>query len=74
MESGVKDKRNPNSVRESYDRLADEYARRIFNELTNKPIDRELLDRFASDIGEHGEVLTWVAALVTLRAICTSLV
>jgi hypothetical protein len=32
------------SVRESYNRLADEYARRIFNELRHKPLDRELLD------------------------------
>jgi hypothetical protein len=35
------------SIRESYDRLADEYAHRIFNELQHKPLDRELLDRFA---------------------------
>jgi hypothetical protein len=28
------------SIRRSYDRLADEYARRIFNELNYKPLDR----------------------------------
>jgi SAM-dependent methyltransferase len=44
------------SVRESYDRLADEYARRIFDELQHKPLDRELLDRFAADVAGRGEV------------------
>jgi hypothetical protein len=33
------------SVRESYDGLAEEYARRIFNELQHKPLDPDLLDR-----------------------------
>lgn len=44
------------SIRESYDRLADEYAHRIFNELQRKPFDRELLDRFAAKIRGRGEV------------------
>src|SRR5580658_4896060 len=44
------------SIRESYDRLADEYARRIFNELQHKPLDRDLLDRFAAQIMGRGEV------------------
>jgi SAM-dependent methyltransferase len=44
------------SIRESYDRLADEYARRIFNELQHKPLDRELLNRFAAEIAGTGEV------------------
>jgi len=44
------------SVRESYDRIADEYARRIFNELQHKPLDRELLNRFAAQVRGHGEV------------------
>ncbi len=43
-------------IRESYDRLADEYARRIFNELQHKPLDRELLDRFAAKVAGSGEV------------------
>jgi SAM-dependent methyltransferase len=43
-------------IRESYDRLADEYARRIFDELRYKPLDRELLDRFAAKVAGHGEV------------------
>jgi hypothetical protein len=38
------------SIRESYDRVADEYALRIFNELQHKPLDRELLNRFANEI------------------------
>lgn len=44
------------SIRESYDRLADEYARRIFSELQHKPLDRELLDRFAAKVVGRGEV------------------
>jgi SAM-dependent methyltransferase len=38
------------SVRDNYDRLADEYARHLFRELEHKPLDRELLDRFAGEI------------------------
>jgi SAM-dependent methyltransferase len=44
------------SIRESYDRLAGEYARRLFNELHRKPLDRELLDRFAAQVVGRGEV------------------
>jgi ubiquinone/menaquinone biosynthesis C-methylase UbiE len=44
------------SIRESYDRVADEYARRIFNELQHKALDRELLNRFAAQVRGHGEV------------------
>jgi SAM-dependent methyltransferase len=45
-----------NSIRESYDRLAEEYARRISDELQHKPLDRELLDRFAKQTKGSGEV------------------
>jgi SAM-dependent methyltransferase len=45
-----------NSIRESYDRLAEEYARRIADELQHKPLDRELLDRFAQQTKRRGEV------------------
>jgi SAM-dependent methyltransferase len=45
-----------NSIRESYDRIADEYTRRIFGELAHKPFDRELLIRFAAQVGDKGEV------------------
>jgi ubiquinone/menaquinone biosynthesis C-methylase UbiE len=44
------------SIRESYNRLADEYARRIFKELQHKPLDRLLLDRFAANLAGRGEV------------------
>jgi ubiquinone/menaquinone biosynthesis C-methylase UbiE len=44
------------SIRESYDRVADEYARRVFNELQHKALDRELLNRFAAQVRGPGEV------------------
>src|SRR6266436_2322273 len=44
------------SIRESYDRVADEYALRIFNELQHKPLDRELLNRFANEIAGRDAV------------------
>lgn len=56
---GRKQFENPNSVeivRESYDRVADEYARRIFRELENKPLDRELLTRFATEVKDQGAI------------------
>ncbi len=34
-------------IQNGYDRVATEYARRIFGELEHKPLDRQLLDRFA---------------------------
>jgi SAM-dependent methyltransferase len=43
-------------VRESYDRIADEYASHIFDELRHKPLDRQLLDRFAAAVAGPGEV------------------
>jgi ubiquinone/menaquinone biosynthesis C-methylase UbiE len=45
-----------NSIRESYDRLAEEYARRVYDELQHKPLDRELLDRFAKQTRGRGDV------------------
>ena len=44
------------SIRKSYDELADEYARRIADELRHKPFDRELLNRFAAEVSGRGEV------------------
>jgi ubiquinone/menaquinone biosynthesis C-methylase UbiE len=44
------------SIRESYDRVAEEYARRLFNELAQKSLDRELLNRFAAATIGRGEV------------------
>jgi SAM-dependent methyltransferase len=43
-------------VRASYDRVADEYARRIAGELEHKPLDRALLDRFAERVRGAGPV------------------
>lgn len=43
-------------VRESYDRVAEEYARRIAGELAHKPLDREILARFATDAAGRGVV------------------
>lgn len=47
---------NTESIRRSYDQVADEYARRISGELQHKPFDRELLNRFAAAVIGHGEV------------------
>jgi SAM-dependent methyltransferase len=46
----------PNDVEVSYDRVAGEYARRIFGELEHKPLDRQLLDRFAARVQGLGPV------------------
>jgi SAM-dependent methyltransferase len=43
-------------VRDDYDRIADEYARRMSRELDGKPFDREQLTRFAALVKEHGAV------------------
>jgi len=40
----------------SYDRLAGEYARRLYDELAHKPLDRALLDAFAADLRGVGPV------------------
>jgi len=44
------------SVREGYDLVAEEYAKRFLNELQHKPLDRELLGRFAREVAGGGEV------------------
>lgn len=43
-------------IRENYDRIADEYARRMFGELDGKPFDREQLTRFATSVQGCGAV------------------
>jgi SAM-dependent methyltransferase len=43
-------------VRKAYDSVADEYARRIYDELWHKPFDRDLLDRFAERLKGRGIV------------------
>lgn len=47
---------NAESTRASYDRVADEYARLIADELKDKPLDREVLDRFAAKVADKGRV------------------
>lgn len=42
------------NLRQSYDRVADEYVRRIYDELRHKPLDRQLLDRFAASVKGKG--------------------
>lgn len=44
------------AIRESYDRVAADYARRIFRELENKPLDRQLLKQFAATVAADGEI------------------
>jgi SAM-dependent methyltransferase len=39
-------------IQESYDRVAREYADKLYTELENKPFDRELLNRFARQAGK----------------------
>ena len=41
-------------VQSSYDRIADEYTRRISDELRNKPLDCSLLNRFADSVQNAG--------------------
>ena len=45
-----------NDVQSSYDRVAAEYAGRIFGELEHKLLDRQLLDRFAAKVQGLGPV------------------
>lgn len=42
------------STQSSYDQVADEYVRRIYDELKHKPLDRQLLDRFAASVRDVG--------------------
>jgi len=43
-------------VQQTYDRVASEYAARIFDELDGKPFDRDLLDRFGELVRPLGPV------------------
>src|SRR5215467_11038149 len=43
-------------VEESYDRVAEEYTRRVSSELSQKPFDRDILGRFASRTRTQGAV------------------
>jgi SAM-dependent methyltransferase len=50
------DERTLHAIQKSYDGIADEYARHIFSELDNKPLDRELLTRFAARVKGQGAI------------------
>lgn len=50
------DRQPEQDVRTSYDAVADEYVRRIADELRHKPFDRRLLDRFATSVRAAGPV------------------
>jgi len=50
------DKTKLNDLQESYDRLAKQYADHIADELQNKPLDRQLLDRLAERVKDAGLV------------------
>jgi SAM-dependent methyltransferase len=43
-------------LKDSYDQVAEEYIARIFHELEHKPLDREILDRFAANVQGLGPV------------------
>ena len=45
-----------NETQASYDSVAGEYARRVFDELSSKPLDRDILDRFAESVRGLGPV------------------
>lgn len=60
MKTGYQDlaevmtKQKTSEVQSGYDRLAGEYARHIYDELRHKPLDRQLLDRFAERVKDMG--------------------
>lgn len=45
---------SPFDCQSSYDAVANEYVARIFDELKDKPLDRQLLDRFADEVRDIG--------------------
>jgi ubiquinone/menaquinone biosynthesis C-methylase UbiE len=50
------DERTLHAIQKSYDGIADEYARHLYSELDNKPLDRELLTRFAARVKGKGAI------------------
>ena len=53
-----------------YDTVATEYVARIFDELKDKPLDRQLLDRFATRTRDAVRFATWAADRVMWPATC----
>src|SRR5512141_1061434 len=55
MDGGINmDEQYLTNTQLSYDTVAEEYARRIFDELQYKPLDRQLLDRLVASVEEGG--------------------
>lgn len=50
------DEQTKKDLQAGYDRVAEEYARRIYDELQHKPLDGQLLDRFADAVRDRGLV------------------
>lgn len=50
----MKHEHGGDSTQESYDRVAADYARHYLDEFEHKPLDRELLERFAGRVVESG--------------------
>jgi SAM-dependent methyltransferase len=50
------DKEPIETIRSDYDRIADQYAQHIYHELDGKPLDREMLLRFANEVRGRGDV------------------
>ena len=50
------DQDDKRAIRASYDRVASHYAAAFYDELSHKPFDRELLDRFADRLRGQGPV------------------
>jgi hypothetical protein len=59
-------------VRTSYDLIADKYVRHIYDELKDKSLDRELLDRFRQRFATWVSFATLAPARVTSLDICMS--
>lgn len=47
---------NESEVQTSYDIVADEYAKRLYHELADKPFDRKMLDWLAERVGKSGVI------------------
>jgi ubiquinone/menaquinone biosynthesis C-methylase UbiE len=50
------DQQQLDNLQATYDHVAEEYARRIFDELQYKPLDRQWLDRLAAGVPEDGVI------------------
>lgn len=50
------DQQTIDNLQTSYSRVAQEYVERIFNELADKPLDRQLLDRLVEEVRGLGPI------------------